>query len=77
MPNLHLSFLQVKCQSPKEKIQDFTNDYESSIQTPPLPVTPQPIVQTAKVVNPNTNLTRTQEALLSPEEKVIASKRTI
>mgnify|MGYP003136784977 FL=1 len=61
----------------KEKIQDFTNDYESSIQTPPLPVTPQPIVQTAKVVNPNTNLTRTQEALLSPEEKVIASKRTI
>jgi hypothetical protein len=61
----------------KEKIQGFTNDYESSIQTPPLPVTPQPIVQTAKVVNPNTNLTRTQEALLSPEEKVIASKRTI
>jgi hypothetical protein len=61
----------------KEKIQGFTNDYESSIQTPPLPVTPQPVVQTAKVVNPNTNLTRTQEALLSPEEKVIASKRTI
>ena len=26
-------------------------------------------------VNPNTNLTQTQEALLSPEEKVIASRR--
>ena len=61
----------------KEKIQDFTNDYESNIQTPPLPNMPQPKVQTARVVNPNTNLTRTQEALLSPEEKVIASKRTV
>ena len=38
---------------------------------------PQPVVQTAKAVNPNTNLTRTQEALLSPEEQVIASKRTV
>ena len=56
----------------KDKIQGFTNDYESSIQTPPLPDMPQPVVQTAKAVNPNTNLTRTQEALLSPEEKVIA-----
>jgi hypothetical protein len=36
---------------------------------------PQPVVQTAKAVNPNTNLTRTQEALLSPEEQVIAGKR--
>ena len=34
-----------------------------------------PIVQTARAnVNPNTNLTRNQEALLSPEEKVIASR---
>jgi hypothetical protein len=38
---------------------------------------PQPKVQTARAVNPNTNLTRTQEALLSPDEKVIASKRTV
>ena len=44
-------------------------------QAPPLPNMPQPVVQTAKAVNPNTNLTRTQEALLSPEEQVIASKR--
>jgi hypothetical protein len=46
-------------------------------QAPPLPDMPQPVVQTAKIVDPNTNLTRTQEALLSPEEKVIASKRTV
>ena len=50
----------------------------ADIQTPPLSSTPMPIVQTARAnVNPNTNLTRTQEALLSPEEKIIASRRTI
>ncbi len=48
-----------------------------TVQAPPLPITPQPVVQTASVVNPNTNLTRTQEALLSPEEKIIAGKRTV
>ena len=37
---------------------------------------PQPVVQTAEVKDPNTNLTRTQQALLSPEEQVIASRRT-
>ena len=47
------------------------------IQTPPLPNTPMPMVQTARAnVNPNTNLTATLEALLSPEEKVIASRTT-
>ena len=46
-----------------------------TVQTPPLPNMPQPVVRTASVVNPNTNLTRTQEALLSPEEQVIAGKR--
>ena len=50
---------------------------QTSIQTPPLPASGQPIVRTAAAnVNPNTNLTRTQEALLSPDEKVIASRRT-
>ena len=45
------------------------------IQTPPLPITPQPRVQTARAdINPNTNLTRTETALLSPEEQVIASR---
>ena len=47
------------------------------LNTASLPNMPMPRVQTAQAnVNPNTNLTRTQEALLSPEEKVIASKRT-
>jgi len=44
-----------------------------------LPPTPMPNVNTvgtAQQINPTTNLTRTQEALLSPEEKVIASRRT-
>ena len=45
------------------------------IKTPPLPGTPMPRVQTARAnINPITNLTRTQEALLSPEEKIIAEE---
>jgi len=48
-----------------------------SISTPPLPQTGQPIVNTQANLqqrDPITNLTRTQKALLSPEEQVIASK---
>ena len=44
---------------------------------PPLPSTPQPVVNTqttAQQIDPNTNLTRTEQALLSPEEQVIASR---
>ncbi len=51
---------------------------EAPIQTPPLGNTPMPnnrLFARANV-NPNTNLTRTQTALLSPEEQVIASRRT-
>ena len=40
-----------------------------------LPETPMPnIKQTTQNVDPNTNLTRTEQALLSPEEQVIASR---
>ena len=46
------------------------------VETPPLPNTPMPVVQTAALPSTNTNLTRTQQALLSPEEQVIASRRT-
>jgi len=54
---------------------DFMTD---PLNTTSLPNMPMPRVQTAQAnVNPNTNLTRTQEALLSPEEKVIASKRIV
>jgi len=49
----------------------------TKINTPPLPNTPQPIVRNTQAnVNPNTNLTRTQTALLSPSEQVIASRKT-
>jgi hypothetical protein len=49
----------------------------ANIQTPPLGNTPQPIVRPVQAnVDPNTNLTRTQTALLSPEEQVIASRTT-
>jgi hypothetical protein len=72
---------------PKEEEETFEfqkflpneNNQQSSlqIQTPPLGNTPQPIVRTVQAnVNPNTNLTRTQTALLSPEEQVIASRTT-
>jgi len=53
---------------------------EQEIITPPLGPQPQPVVQNPQMTqqnNPQTNLTRTQEALLSPMEKVIASKRKI
>ena len=53
-----------------------TNVRQAEIRTPPLPNTPMPVIRTAQAVNPNTNLTRTQEALLSPEEKIIASRTT-
>ena len=59
-----------------DKVKDLFS--EAPIQTPPLGNTPMPnnrLFARANV-NPNTNLTRTQTALLSPEEQVIASRRT-
>jgi hypothetical protein len=56
-------------------VNDFL--FEESF-LPPLPTTPQPVVNTqanVQQINPTTNLTRTQQALLSPEEQVIASRR--
>ena len=48
----------------------------SKIQAPPLPNTPMPkrIVSNTQQKSPITNLTRNEEALLSPTEKVIASR---
>jgi len=50
-----------------------TNTGQQS-QVQPLPNTPAPKVQTASIKNPTTNLTRTETALLSPTEKVIAGR---
>ena len=62
-------------------IEIFTGDEMDKIVVPEgyshLPETPQPVVNNAQMaqnVNPITNLTSTQEALLSPTEKVIASR---
>ena len=51
-------------------------DPMSKIQTPPLGDTPMPakMASNTQQKNPVTNLTQTQEALLSPTEKVIASR---
>ncbi len=55
-------------------IDDFLFEMPS---TPLLPQSGQPIVTNqTQQRDPNTNLTRTQQALLSPEEQVIASRRT-
>ncbi len=62
-------------------IEDFitepaTNN-QSSLPTPPLGKTPQPVVnnmQMASAKDPITNLTGTEEAVLSPMEKVIAGR---
>ena len=56
------------------KLKDFLPD-ENPQGTSALPPMPMPNIQpTAQNVNPNTNLTRTETALLSPEEQVIASR---
>ena len=62
----------------REKLQE--SQQESKAQ-PPLPASnflPDPQISNmfAQNVNPTTGLTRTQTALLSPDEQVIASRRT-
>ena len=48
---------------------------QSSIQTPPLGDTPQPnLAANTQQIDPTTNLTSTETALLSPTEKVIAGR---
>ena len=58
-------------------LNDFSLGSSGGIQTPPLPSTPQPVVNTqanVQNVNPTTNLTSTETALLSPEEQVIRAR---
>ena len=48
---------------------------QSKIETPPLDKTPMPkISANVSQKDPQTNLTRTETALLSPTEKVIAGR---
>jgi hypothetical protein len=63
---------------PKKAIEQ--NDgikWKNISKTPPLGDTPQPVINNTQMtqnVNPITNLTSTEEALLSPTDKVIASR---
>ena len=61
-----------------EPIIDTDLQSMNRVQTPPLPKTPQPTKQMAGLAslqkNPMTGLTRTQSALLSPSEQVIARR---
>ena len=55
--------------------QQDTTVQQANIQTPPLGNTPMPKIQNvAQNVNPQTGLTRTQSALLSPTEQIIARR---
>ena len=62
------------------KEEDFItqpSDNQSNLPTPPLDSQPMPIITAQNQnKNPQTNLTRTEEALLSPTEKVIAGRTT-
>ena len=67
-----------------EELRNILKDQRSSLinqepieQTPAAPSIPMPtnIVTNVAQIDPQSGLTRTQEALLSPDEKVIASKR--
>jgi hypothetical protein len=79
-PTLRLMFKEFKRLPLTGSFESDINDFLfESISTPPLPQTGQPMVNTQANLqqrNPITNLTRTQQALLSPEEQVIASRRT-
>jgi len=60
----------------KDLVLPGSPGFTSKPQTPPLPNTPMPVkmAQNTQGTNPITNLTPTQEALLSPTEKVIAGR---
>ena len=52
-----------------------SSDDTSKLQTPPLPKTPMPnVAPVAMQKNPQTGLTQTETALLSPSEQVIARR---
>ena len=65
-----------------ERIKNLINPFkgfgspgdESKIQTPPLPKTPMPNVAPVAQTSPQTGLTRTETALLSPSEQQIARR---
>jgi hypothetical protein len=82
-PTLRLMFKEFGRLPLTSSFESDINDFLfESISTPPLPASVtsvQPIVNTQANLqqrDPITNLTRTQQALLSPEEQIIASRKT-
>ena len=59
---------------PLDLLREFTIGNVSAL--PPQPMPNVSNVNITQQIDPRTNLTRTQTALLSPEEQVIASRRT-
>ena len=76
------SFIMDKIKKIPSMIKDLvlpgSPGFTSKPTTPPLGDTPMPMKMASNATqkNPVTNLTRNEEALLSPEEKVIASRTT-
>jgi len=74
-PTLRAMRTQMKFLSLDDTFDIDLNDFSfDNIKTPPLPTTPQPVVNTqanAQNVDPTTNLTSTETALLSPQEQEI------
>ena len=60
----------------KDVVVRGSTGFTSKPTTPPLGNTPMPMKMARNTLqkNPQTNLTRNEEALLSPTEKVIASR---
>ena len=76
-PSGSQEFLQKNVPIIKDKIKNIINplgDVMGKAPVAPLPNTPTPRVQTTALKNPTTGLTRTQTALLSPTEQVIARR---
>ncbi len=79
-PNFSQRILQKIVPKIKEGIKNIINpvgDLFGKVQTPPLPKTSMPdqkLVASMPQINQQTGLTRTQSALLSPSEQVIARK---
>ena len=62
-------------QVPKQDFRSRLN--QPRMQTPPLPMTPQAAAvnpRSMNVINPLSGLTRTETALLSPSEQIIARR---
>ncbi len=62
---------------PEKKGDNLPEGLLPASNTAPLPPTSMPVVnnvQMASAKHPQTNLTRTEEALLSPSEKIIAAR---